>query len=181
MRVKEKLPYLISGVVIFIIVIIFSILYFTEKRKKEERELYQKMMAELERKRQMEKEELERKLEELERKRQEEELRRQMEEEARKMRLKNAYKEIEIVDFNWTTTLGGGITLNWIMLHNPTDYTFDWVEYEFYDANDNVVRIKAKIGPLFPNQTKKFYIDKWVEGLWEHRYGIRIVDGKATE
>jgi hypothetical protein len=238
MRVKEKLPYLISGVVIFIIVIIFSILYFTEKRKKEERELYQKMMAELERKRQMEKEELERKLEELERKRQMEkeelERKRQEEESARRKyeearaireallaeymatevnlrsreqlfqmleimrrggeelpvipsrregeRLENAYKEIEIDSFKYSPTLSsGGITLEWIMLHNPTDYTFEWVEYEFYDANDNVVRIKDKIGPLSPNETKKFYIDKWVEGLWEHRYDIRIVDGKATE
>ena len=199
MGIREKLPYLISGVIVLIIVIIFLILYSTERRIKEERKLFQKTTEELEAKRLKEKEELERKLaeleakrlkekEELERKRKEEELKKQQEELERKRRLENAYKEIEIVKWYWYKGSSGdfilsigGITFDWVELYNPTDYTFDWVECEFYDKNDNVVKYKKKVGPLYPHEVKKFKIDKWVEGLWEHDYGVRIIDGKARE
>ncbi|MCS7249577.1 MAG: hypothetical protein N2323_00735 [candidate division WOR-3 bacterium] len=36
-------------------------------------------------------------------------------------------------------------------------------------------------GPLPSKSTRKFYIDQWTEGLWEHTYGVRIIGAKAIE
>lgn len=109
--------------------------------------------------------------------------RRLAEEKEKEEKKKNAWQEIIITDFYYSNPLlTGGITLEWIELYNPTSYTFLDIKYEFYDANDNVVKIKGTIsGPLPSHTTKKFNIGRWTEGLWEHKYGIRIVGAKAIE
>ncbi|MEO0105231.1 MAG: hypothetical protein ABIK46_03835 [candidate division WOR-3 bacterium] len=96
---------------------------------------------------------------------------------------KIAWKEIQVIDISVDKPLlKGGVTLYSITLYNPTDYTFVDIEYKFYDENDNVVKFTGTIaGPLPSHTTKKFYIDKWTEGLWEHYYGVEIVGAKAIE
>jgi len=154
-----------------------------ERRLGEEKEKLERRLAEekekLERQLAEEKEKLERQLAE-----EKEKLERQLAEEKEKEeKKKNAWQEIIITDFYYSNPLlTGGITLEWIELYNPTSYTFLDIKYEFYDANDNVVKIKGTIsGPLPSHTTKKFNIGRWTEGLWEHKYGIRIVGAKAIE
>lgn len=75
----------------------------------------------------------------------------------------------------------GGIDLNSITLSNPTKYAFRSIRYQFYDAIDNVVRIDDYVGPLMPYQTKEFSINLHCDGLWKHKYGVRIVGGEVAE
>lgn len=105
------------------------------------------------------------------------------EKEERERARKKAWRNIIIEKFDISVAfLKGGINLNWIQLYNPTNYTFVDIQYEFYDADDNVVKIRGNIsGPLSPQSREKFYIERWTEGLWEHEYGIRIVGAKALE
>jgi hypothetical protein len=92
-----------------------------------------------------------------------------------------AFKNIQVTDANYHDALGGGITLDNIALANPTKYSFSNVRYQFYDVTDGTIKIADAIGPLMPLQTQKFDIGKHVEGLWEHKYGIRIVGGTVVE
>ncbi|MEO0142596.1 MAG: hypothetical protein ABIL15_04500 [candidate division WOR-3 bacterium] len=43
------------------------------------------------------------------------------------------------------------------------------------------VKIDNYISPLMPYETKEFSINLHCEGLWEHKYGVRIVDGEVAE
>lgn len=92
-----------------------------------------------------------------------------------------AFKNIQVTDANYHDALGGGITLDNITLANPTKYSFSNIRYQFYDVTDGSIKIADAIGPLMPLQTQKFDIDRHVEGLWEHKYGIRIVGGTVVE
>jgi len=113
----------------------------------------------------------------------EEELRKQEEakrqEEAQRRAV--AYKQIRVGDWKFKTNFGGGLTLQYITLTNPTTYSFNFVRYEFFDATDGITKITSSIGPLLANQSQTFNIDQRVEGLWEHKYGIRITGGTVVE
>lgn len=43
------------------------------------------------------------------------------------------------------------------------------------------IKIDNYVGPLMPYETKEFSINLHCEGLWEHKYGVRIVDGEVAE
>ena len=108
----------------------------------------------------------------------EEELRRQRERELSK--LLNAYKQVIIENWDYNHTIGGGANLNFIKLRNPTGYYFSEIEYEFYDADEGIVRYSGKIGPLLPYKTVKFKIEKHVRCWWEHTHGLRLVGGSVV-
>lgn len=115
----------------------------------------------------------------IERKERAKEERVKMEEMERK---RNAFRQIVVVNVDFEPAiLKGGINLNSITLANPTKYAFRQIKYQFYDINDEIVRIEDYVGPLMPYETRKFNINLHCEGLWEHRYEVKIVEGEVSE
>jgi len=99
----------------------------------------------------------------------------------KEIKLNTLYEQIVIVDFDYKPVpLLGGIRLKSITLSNPTKYAFRRIEYQFYDVNDRIVKIKGSVGPLMPFETKEFIVDRECEGLWEHEYGVRITGGEVV-
>ncbi|MEO0126460.1 MAG: hypothetical protein ABIL44_01760 [candidate division WOR-3 bacterium] len=97
-------------------------------------------------------------------------------------RQQNAFRQIIVKDVDFEgAVFTGGIDINSITLSNPTKYAFRRVRYQFYDADDNIVKIDDYVGPLMPYETKEFSINLHCEGLWEHKYGVRIVAGEVAE
>ena len=172
---------IIAGILILVLLIIGGAVGFIYLRSKAEEKKQLEAQQKIEAQRQ----------EEAKAKQQMEDQRRMIEEQLRKQeeqkreeenqRRINAWKGIQVSDVNFNQPIFvGGIDLNSFVLTNTSNYSFFGVSYEFYDADDGTIKIASAVGPLLANQSQKFVINKHVEGLWGHRYGVRLRGGSVS-
>lgn len=172
---------IIAGILILVLIIIGGVVGFMYLRSKAEEKKQMDAQQKIEAQRQ--EEEKDRQRMEEQRRMVEEQLHRQEEKkrEEENQRRINAWKQIQVSDVNFSQPLiVGGIDLNSFTLINGTNYSFFGVSYEFYDVDDGTIKIASMVGPLLANQSQKFVINKHVEGLWGHRYGVHIRGGSVS-